>query len=82
MGVHLDPATRPVEPSLPSWLSSCPASLAALVVPEHPAAEEQEQREDRKLGRGDALLTAVAVVPGEDHDDRQADQQSKESRAA
>ena len=47
----------------------------ALVVPERPAAEQQEQREDRELGGGDALLAAVAVVPGEDQDDGQADQE-------
>ena len=50
----------------------------ALVVPERPAAEQQEQREDRELGRRDALLTAVAVVPGEDQDDGQADQECEE----
>ena len=45
----------------------------ALVVPERPSAEQQEQREDRELGGRDALLTAVAVVPGEDEHDRQPD---------
>ena len=38
----------------------------ALVVPERPAAEQQQQREDRELGGADALLASVAVVPGED----------------
>ena len=33
-------------------------------------------------GVRDALLTAVAVVPGEDQDDRQADQECEESRSA
>ena len=47
----------------------------ALVVPERPAAEQQQQREDRKLRGADALLAAVAVVPGEDQDDGQADQE-------
>ena len=50
----------------------------ALVVPERPATEQQEQREDRELGRGDALLTPVAVVPGEHQDDGQADQECEE----
>ena len=47
----------------------------ALVVPERPTAEQEEQREDRELGVRDALLAAVAVVPGEDEDDRQTDQE-------
>ena len=46
----------------------------ALEVPEDAAAEQQQQREDRELGRGDALLAAVAVVPREDERDGQADQ--------
>ena len=50
----------------------------ALVVPERPAAEQQEQREDRKLGCADALLTTVAVVPGEDQDDRQPDDEREQ----
>ena len=33
-------------------------------------------------GVRDALLTAVAVVPGEDQDDRQADQEHEEWRSA
>ena len=45
------------------------------VVPERPAAEQQEQREDRELGNGDPLVTAIAVVPGEHEDYGQADQQ-------
>jgi len=43
-----------------------PPFAGALVVPERPAAQQQEQREDRGLGGGDALLTTVAVVPSED----------------
>jgi hypothetical protein len=40
-----------------------------------PATDQQQQRDDRELGSGDALLTAVAVVPREYEDDRQADEQ-------
>jgi hypothetical protein len=32
-------------------------------------------REDRELGSGDPLLTAIGVVPGEHENDRQADEQ-------
>ena len=56
--------------------------VCALVVPERPAAEQQEQREDRELGGADALLAAVAVVPGEDQDDRQADQERERRESA
>ena len=48
----------------------------ALVVPERPAAEQQQQREHREARGRDALLTAVAVVPGEHEDDGQADQRA------
>jgi len=41
----------------------------ALVGPERTAAEQQEQREDRELRRGDPLMTAFAVVPGEHEDE-------------
>jgi hypothetical protein len=47
----------------------------ALVIPERPATEQQKQRENRELGGGDALLAPVAVVPREDQDDGQADQE-------
>ena len=40
-----------------------------------PPAQEQQQREDRELRGRDALLATVTVVPGEDQDDRQADQE-------
>ena len=53
-----------------------------LVVPERPAAEQQEQREDRELGGADALLTAVAVVPREHKDNRQPDQRVLSARSA
>ena len=46
-----------------------------LVEGECSAADQQQQRDDRELGSGDALLTAVAVVPREHEDDRQADEQ-------
>ena len=36
--------------------------VCALVVPERPATEQQQQRENRKLGGTDALLAAIAVV--------------------
>jgi hypothetical protein len=53
----------------------CPPTRIAhaLVVPERPAAEQQENRPNGELGSRDALLTAVAVVPREDQDDGQAD---------
>ena len=47
----------------------------AVVVPEGPAAEQEQQRDDRELGAADALLAAVAVVPGEDEHDGQPDQE-------
>ena len=48
-------------------------------MPEGGPAEQQEQRENRKLGGAGALLAAVTVVPGQDEDDRQTDQ-SREQR--
>ena len=53
-----------------------------LVAPEEAAAEQEQQREDRELGAADALLAAVAVVPGEDQDDGQADQQCEDRELA
>ena len=50
----------------------------ALVVPERPTAEKQEKREDRELGGADALLTSVAVVPGQDEHDRQPDDEREQ----
>ena len=47
----------------------------ALVVPERPAAEDEQQRNDRELGTADPLLAAIAVVPGDDQHDGQANQQ-------
>ena len=47
----------------------------AVVAPEDPAAQQEKQREDRELRCRNALLSAVAVVPGDDQDDRQSDQQ-------
>jgi len=38
------------------------------------ATKQQRQREHPQFGRGDALLAAVAVVPGEDERNGQADQ--------
>jgi hypothetical protein len=46
----------------------------ALVPPEHGAAEGKQRHQDRKLAAGDALLTTIAVIPGQDQDNRQADQ--------
>ena len=46
-----------------------PGFIGALVVPERPAAEKEEERQNRKLRAGDPLLTAVAVVLGEDQND-------------
>jgi hypothetical protein len=51
----------------------------ALVVPERSAAEQQEQHQNRKLSGGDALLTAVAVIPSEDEGDGKSDQECEES---
>ena len=53
-----------------------------LVAPEQAAAEQEQQREDREFGAADALLAAVAVVPGEDQDDGQADQQCEAGELA
>ena len=62
------------------WSSSGTAALR--VQPQQAAAEQQQQRQYRELGAADALLTAVAVVPGEHQDDRQADRENDASRSA
>jgi hypothetical protein len=49
--------------------------VCAVVTPEESAANQKEKGEDREFNAGDALLTAVAVVPGNYQDDRQADQE-------
>ena len=51
------------------------AVAVVLVEGECPAPDQQQQRDDREFGSGNALLTAVAVVPGHHEDDRQADEQ-------
>ena len=48
-----------------------------LVAPEDSTAKQKQQREDREFGSGDALLAAVAVVPGECQGDGEADQQQE-----
>src|SRR4030095_10572816 len=53
----------------------CLCVTGPLVVPERPAPEQQQQREDRELGGADALLATVTVVVGDDKDDGQADQE-------
>ena len=55
---------------------------ALRVQPQQAAAEKQQQRQHRKLRAGDSLLAAVAVVPAEDYDDRQADREQRWSRSA
>ena len=63
-------------------VDGCDAGTVALdcvlVVPERPSAEQQEQREDREFRGRDALLSPIAVVPGEDQDDGQTDQECQE----
>ena len=39
------------------------------------AIYQKEQREDRDLGGRQALLATIAVIPGDDEDDGQTDQQ-------
>jgi len=65
-----------VRSCLPSSGCVVTTFVGALVGPERTATEQQEQREDRELRSGDALLAAVAVVPARS-DNRQADQQRK-----
>ena len=51
-----------------------------LVAPEQSAAQQKEQGQDREFGAADALFAAVAVVPGEDQHDGQADQQRERGK--
>jgi len=48
-----------------------------LVTPEQPAAQQEQHRQYRELGAGDAPLAPVAVVPGDHEDYRQADGQTE-----
>ena len=47
----------------------------AVVAPEHGATHQEQERDDCKFCGGDALLPAVAVIPGNDQDDREPDQE-------
>ena len=50
----------------------------APVSPEDAGAEDEQQGDDGEFGAADALLTAIAVVIGDDKDDGQADQKCEE----
>ena len=45
-----------------------------------PPPRKSSRRQYRKLGARDSLLTAVAVVPGQRHDDRQAERQAQHGK--
>ena len=50
--------------------------------PDDAAAHQEEQCEDREFRGRQTLLAAIAVVPGEDQHDRQADQECKDCELA
>ena len=45
----------------------------AVIAPEQPAADQEQQRDDGELDASDPLLAAVAVVPGEHQHDGQSE---------
>jgi hypothetical protein len=49
--------------------------VRAFVTPEDAAADHEQQCDDDKFGAGDALLTAITVIPGDDKHEGQTDQE-------